>query len=57
MDSPKNGGEKTPTGHLSLPNETSSAKNGIHLVELLVKGAPWKAGTTQEIAKAPGGSP
>lgn len=40
--SPYNGGINDPTRHLMLPNKTSSALNGLHLVELLAKGGPIK---------------
>ena len=42
-DSPSdNRGVKTFTTHFLLPSDTSNAKNGLHLIELLPKDAPWK---------------
>lgn len=34
--------KKVPTGHLSSPNETSSATNGLYLIEFLAKHIPWE---------------
>lgn len=38
-------------------SETSSIRNGLHLVELLAKGAPWKLQITQAIVRIIGCSP
>lgn len=47
----KYGGDKALTGHLSS-SKTPSAKNGLHLIELLAKGALQKHPKTQAVAKA-----
>lgn len=39
------------------PSKISSARNGLHLFELLVKGVPRKPQTSYPIAKAMGCSP
>lgn len=56
MESPNNKRDKAPTRHLPSPNETSSARNGLNLLELLAKRASWKplnnSGCPEELAKA-----
>lgn len=47
MESP-NGGDTTPNGHLLSPNEASSTRIGLHLIELLANRNPK---TTQAFAK------
>jgi len=42
MESPNNGADIAITTHLLAPNETFTAQNGLHLMVLLVKGAPRK---------------
>lgn len=42
MESPNNTRDNVTTRHLLPPCETSSARNGLHLIELLAKGTPWK---------------
>ena len=37
MKSPNNREERVPTGNLLSPNEASSSRNCLHLIELLVK--------------------
>lgn len=39
------------------PSKTSSARSGLHLVELLAERAPWKLQTSQAIATALSYSP
>ena len=34
--------DRAPTGHLLLPNEISSSRNGLHLIKLLAKEVPWE---------------
>lgn len=46
--------DKAPTRQLLPPNETTSAGNGFHLIELLAKVAYGNPRTTQAIAKAIG---
>ena len=60
MKSPNNRGDRTPNGHFLSPSEASNIRNGLHLTELLAKGAPWEApppkikqNKPQVIAKAP----
>ena len=43
MELPNNGGDRAPTGHLLSPNEASSPKIGLHIIELLAKGIPWES--------------
>jgi hypothetical protein len=38
----KHWGSRASTGYLSSPNEASSTRNGLHLIKLLAKGAPWE---------------
>lgn len=35
-------GGKVPAKHLSPQNETFTAMNGLHLIDLFVKWTPWK---------------
>jgi hypothetical protein len=42
MKSPNNGRVRAPTAHLLSPNEASSIRNGLYLIELLAKGVPWE---------------
>lgn len=42
MRSSNNGGDRIPTGHLLLPNKTSSTGTDLLSVEVFpAKGAPW----------------
>lgn len=53
-------GDKAPTRHLSPPRETSSARNGLYLVEILILGGRGWDGNpqiSQGIVKAIGCSP
>lgn len=43
MKSPNNGGDGTLNGHRSSPNEASSTRIGLHLIEWLLKGVPWES--------------
>lgn len=52
MESPDNGRDRAPIRHLSPPKENPSARNGLHLIKLLVKEAPWNPQTTHVISKA-----
>lgn len=40
MKLPNNGGDRDPTLYPLLPNDTSSIKIRLHLIELLAKGGP-----------------
>lgn len=42
IESSNNGGDNIPTRHLMPTSENYSARNGLHLVELLAKWAPCK---------------
>jgi hypothetical protein len=42
MRIPSNAGYGVSTGHLLLPVKTLSGGTGLHSVELLAKGVPWK---------------
>lgn len=42
MESPNIEGDKAPNIYLMSASETSSASNGLHIVKLFSKGAPWK---------------
>ena len=42
MDSLNNRVAKAPTTHLLPPSETSSARNGLQITELLIRGVSWK---------------
>lgn len=41
MKSPNNG-DRAPTGYLSSPNEPSSTRTGLHLIELLAQWVQWE---------------
>ena len=45
------GEDKSPTRPLSPLCETSNTRNGLYLIELLARGAPWKPQTTKAISK------
>lgn len=51
MESSNNHRDKAPIGPLLPPSETSSAKNGWYLIELLAKEPNGNPKTTQAIAK------
>ena len=38
-----NGGDEAPVGHSLSPSERSNARDGLHLIGLLVIGTPWKS--------------
>lgn len=40
MKLPNNGEDGAPVGHLPSPHKASSARNGLHINELLAKEAP-----------------
>ena len=42
MKSPNNEGDRVPTGHLLSPNEASSTRIGLYLIELLAKEGPMR---------------
>lgn len=45
MESPLSKKGRVPARHLTAPSKTSSARNGLHLTELLaqgVQGVPWE---------------
>lgn len=42
MKSPNNRGSRAPPGHLLSPDEASSTRTGLHLIELVAKGTPWE---------------
>lgn len=42
MKSSNNREDKASSGHLSPPNKANSSRNGLHLIKLLAKGAPWE---------------
>lgn len=52
MASPNNRGDGALRRHLTPSSKTFSASNGLHLVELMVKGAQGNLQTSQTIAKA-----
>lgn len=41
MASPHSEGDNAPTRYLIAKSQTSSDRNGLHLVEMLAKGIPW----------------
>lgn len=47
------GGKKAPIRHLSTPNEASSSRDRLHLIELLAKEAPWTPLNSQAIGCSP----
>lgn len=51
---PNNKENEVPTKLISPPNLTSIARNRLYLIELLIKGAPWKPQLSQAITKAIG---
>lgn len=57
MESTNNKEDNVPTRHLMPPCKTFSAKNGLHLVELLAKGPHEKPQASQAITKGIGYSP
>lgn len=38
----KNGEDRATTGHIFSQNEATSTRNGLNLIVLLAKGAPWE---------------
>lgn len=52
--SPSSEGDRSSTGHLLSPNEASSIKLWLHLIELLAKDAPWSLQAAQAIFNAVG---
>lgn len=52
MESLSNGGTESQLGIFFPASDTSSAKNGLHLVELLAKWTLWNPRTSQAIASA-----
>lgn len=50
MESPDNRRGNASTSHFIL-SETSSARNGFHLVKLLAKEIPWASKTTQAVVE------
>jgi hypothetical protein len=49
MKSPNGGGDRVPSGHLLSPNEAFVIRNGLYLVELLVKMVTWES--SNKVAK------
>lgn len=43
MKSPNNEVDRVPTGHTLSLNEASNARTGLHPIELVAKGVPWKS--------------
>lgn len=54
MESPDNRDDKAPTRYLSLPNGIYKVRNGLHLIELLVKWSHGNLQATQAITKSIG---
>ena len=51
MEPSNNGGRHVPVRHLRVPNEYSTARNGLHHVQSLVKEAQQNPQISQAIAK------
>lgn len=49
MKSLNNEEDGVPTGHLLVPKEVSSIGNGLHPIELLIRGVPWKFSNSHRI--------
>lgn len=47
---PNNNGDRITNGHLLSANKASSTRFGLHIIELLAKGAPWESPNNQSVA-------
>ena len=57
MESPNNERDRILPGHLLLPNETSSTRIGLCLIELMAKRTSGESQTSWAVAKITGCSP